>query len=271
MVNQEQTELLWNRQVASGYWRMGVSTDDGYADAQPGQFVMVHVETGLYPLLRRPFSIHRLIEKNGVVSGIEVLYRVVGLGTEILSNLRAGDRVGLLGPLGLGFRVLPGTRRIYLAAGGIGVAPMPFLLDRLKSSLDMDASRVFLGGRTQNDLLCRDLFDEMGIAVIVTTDDGSAGDQCFLTHPLEAAVRQDPPGLIVACGPMGMLSCVAGIARRCGVPCQVSLESAMACGIGACLGCAVKPAGGKQHYLHACKEGPVFDIDEIDLEHFARP
>jgi dihydroorotate dehydrogenase electron transfer subunit len=100
---------------------------------------------------------------------------------------------------------------------------------------------------------------------VPTTDDGSEGDQCLLTHPLEEAVRQRPPDLIAACGPPGMIACVGGIASRFGIPCQVSLEATMACGLGACLGCAVKPAGNEESYLHVCKDGPVFDIDAIDL------
>lgn len=264
-MKQQETDILWNRQVVPGYWRLGLFTGDGYADALPGQFVMIQESKEHFPLLRRPFSLHRLIREQGAVTGIEVLYRVVGRGTRILSELKTGDTIGLLGPLGRGFRVPESARSIDVAAGGIGVAPMVFLLDHLKARLDLSNCRVFLGGRSRNDLLCREDFEALGAPVTLTTDDGSEGDQCFLTHPLEEAVRKAPPDLIAACGPPGMLGCVAGIARGCGVPCQVSLESAMACGIGACLGCAVKPAAAEDHFLHVCKDGPVFDIDQIDI------
>lgn len=264
-MKQQDSEILWNRELTPGYWRLGLSTGEAYAGALPGQFVMVREGMGHFPLLRRPFSIHRLIREQGVVAGIEVLYRVVGQGTQILSELKTGDALGLLGPLGRGFRIPEASRRIDVAAGGIGVAPMVFLLDHLMARSDLGNCRVFLGGRSSSDLLCRKDFEAMGVPVILTTDDGSEGDQCFLTHPLEEAVRTAPPDLIVACGPMGMLGCVAGIARDHGISCQVSLESAMACGIGACLGCAVKPAAGEDHFLHVCKDGPVFDIDQIDV------
>jgi dihydroorotate dehydrogenase electron transfer subunit len=206
-----------------------------------------------------------LIEDAGSVVGIEILYRVVGQGTRLLSALKAGDAVDLLGPLGRGFRIPKTIRRIYVAAGGIGVAPLVFLMDRLKEVIDLADSRVFLGGRSRSDLLCRNAFESTGVRVVPTTDDGSEGDQCLLTHPLEEAVRQRPPDLIAACGPPGMIACVGGIASRFGIPCQVSLEATMACGLGACLGCAVKPAGNEESYLHVCKDGPVFDIDAIDL------
>lgn len=264
-MKQQVANILYNDALSPGYWRLGLATGSGYVDARPGQFVMVRLEDGDFPLLRRPFSIHRLMVEGAAANRIEVLYRVIGRGTRILSGLRPGQAVDLLGPLGRGFRIPETARRIDVAAGGIGVAPMPFLFEHLKAQLDLSACRVFLGGRTRQDLLCRDDFEAMGVRVIPTTDDGSDGDQCLLTHPLETAVRQTPPDLIAACGPMGMLACVAGIARSTGVACQVSLESAMACGIGACLGCAVQPASKNAHYLHVCKDGPVFDIDQIDI------
>jgi dihydroorotate dehydrogenase electron transfer subunit len=102
----------------------------------------------------------------------------------------------------------------------------------------------------------------MGVTVHRTTDDGSDGAQCFLTHPLEIEAQKRPPDVIYACGPMDMLSCVAGIAARLKIPCQVSIESTMACGIGACLGCAVAPRSG-EGYLHVCKDGPVFDSEQM--------
>jgi dihydroorotate dehydrogenase electron transfer subunit len=98
-----------------------------------------------------------------------------------------------------------------------------------------------------------------------TTDDGSEGAQCFLTSPLEAAVRRQPPDVIMACGPMDMLICVAGIADRLDVACQLSIESVMACGMGACLGCAVPAAGDGNVYHHVCKDGPVFDAQDLKL------
>jgi dihydroorotate dehydrogenase electron transfer subunit len=124
---------------------------------------------------------------------------------------------------------------------------------------------VFIGGRTKDDLLCRDDFVQLGLKVETTTDDGSDGDQCLVTHPLAVAVDQRRPDLIVACGPMAMLDCVIGIAEKHHIPCQVSIETMMACGMGACLGCAVEARVDQSGYLHACLDGPVFNAADLKL------
>ncbi|MEJ2039823.1 MAG: hypothetical protein P8X55_12965, partial [Desulfosarcinaceae bacterium] len=168
--------------------------------------------------------------------------------------------------LGRGFQVDSRKRRWYLAAGGIGVAPIRFLALRMHAmGLPAGGIRVFLGGQSRQDLLCREEFEALGMTVQVTTDDGSAGDQCLITDPLEAAVADAPPDMVYACGPHGMLQCVAGIVRRHNLACQVSVETMMACGIGACLGCALENPRQKDRYLHVCMNGPVFAVDDIAL------
>ena len=132
-------------------------------------------------------------------------------------------------------------------------------------SSPMPACRLFLGGRGQEDLLCVVDFERLGIPVVLTTDDGSRGDQCLVTNPLEEAIRRDPPDLVMACGPEAMLACVLGIVGAQRIACQVSIETMMACGIGACLGCAVRGRQDASRYLHACLDGPVFDAAEIEL------
>jgi dihydroorotate dehydrogenase electron transfer subunit len=107
--------------------------------------------------------------------------------------------------------------------------------------------------------LCRNDFATLGLTVHASTDDGSDGDQCLVTHPLEEAIESHSPDMIVACGPMEMLACVIGIVDKHRVPCQVSIETMMACGMGACLGCAVEGRDTSERYLHACLDGPVFD------------
>jgi dihydroorotate dehydrogenase electron transfer subunit len=227
---------------------------------------MVQVGRPPTPLLRRPFSLFGLIDAGPQSGGFELLYKVVGQGTRILSQTRAGQTVSVVGPLGRGFQVDPRKRRWFLAAGGIGVAPVRFLAVRmLAMGLPPENIHVFLGGQSRDDLLCRDEFEKMGMPVQVTTDDGSAGDQCLITDPLEQALAHDPPDLVYACGPPGMLQCVAGMVRRHRIPCQVSVESLMACGIGACLGCAVKSARSPERYLHVCMNGPVFAVEELEF------
>lgn len=267
---QEKATVLWNREIRPAYYGMGLACT-GYAAARPGQFVMLRVSAQNAPLLRRPFSIHRLIGDGPMsderqVTGIELLYKVVGLGTQLLAGAREGETLDLLGPIGNGFTLAKHHRRIYLVGGGIGVPPLVFLATVLRNSgRDMSGCRMFLGGRTQDDLLCREDFEALGVATRLTTDDGSAGDQCLVTHPLEMAVADSPPDIICACGPMPMLSCVVGISQKYKVPCQVSIESMMACGMGACLGCAVKKRQDPDRYWHVCKDGPVFDANKLIL------
>jgi dihydroorotate dehydrogenase electron transfer subunit len=258
-MHQITTQVTDHTRLSPGYGRIRLACGPEYARAEAGQFVMLGLPGG-EPLLRRPFSIHRLVERRGRAAGIELLYKIVGPATRRLAELAPGRTVSLLGPLGRGFRVPEGCRRIVLAAGGVGVAPLLFLADRLTADPPRGlALQLFLGGRSREDLLCAAEFERIGVPVKITTDDGSCGERCRVTDPLEAAVVREPPDLILACGPPGMLACTAGIARRRGVPCQVSVETMMACGMGACLGCAVTPAGRPDRYLHACIDGPVFD------------
>ena len=263
---QETARVLWNRPLGSAYFHMGIRTDEGYGASVPGQFVMLRLGHRKSPLLRRPFSIHRLVTRNGRVIGIELMYKVVGEGTKILSSCREGDRLDMLGPLGNGFSISDTHGAIFLAAGGIGIAPLLFLSDDLlKKGLDLTRTTLFLGGKSKVDLLCKEIFAEMGMTVATTTDDGSEGDQCYVTHPLETAVNRRVPDVIYACGPIAMLKCVVGIAEQYSIPCQISMETTMACGIGVCLGCAVEPSGDDRKYLHACRDGPVFHADRIAM------
>jgi dihydroorotate dehydrogenase electron transfer subunit len=262
---QETVKILWNEPVAADCFRLGMACGPGVGKARPGQFVMLGLDDRHAPLLRRPFSIHRCIFSDGALTGIEILYKVVGDGTRILAARRPGARIDLLGPLGRGFRIPAGSQRVFLAAGGIGVAPLVFLADTLVAAgADLDTSIVFLGGRSKADILCADTFRQLGYQVETTTDDGSLGNQCLVTHPLEIAARDRLPDIIFACGPMAMLACVAGIAHGLKVPCQVSVETVMACGMGACLGCAVRGRPGEDRYLHVCRDGPVFEVSALD-------
>jgi dihydroorotate dehydrogenase electron transfer subunit len=218
------------------------------------------------PLLRRPFSIHRLITTGGRTTGIEILYKVVGKGTLQLSGCSPGDIVDVLGPLGNGFTLSDQHRRIAIVAGGIGVAPMLFLALALKKrAVNQHKCTVFLGGRTMDDLLCREDFEQLKLDIHLTTDDGSEGDQCLVTHPLEMAMEQQTADVIYACGPWEMLQCVVGIAEKHSIPCQVSIETIMACGMGACLGCAVAKKGDSSKYMHVCMDGPVFNAEILKI------
>ncbi|MEW6260256.1 MAG: dihydroorotate dehydrogenase electron transfer subunit [Thermodesulfobacteriota bacterium] len=260
----EQAMVLWNLEIKSNAYKLALSCNAAYRNAVPGQFVTLHLADRCNVLLRRPFSIHRVFEFKPDQWAIEILYKVVGPFTRALTMVPEGQSVSLMGPLGNGFHVPQEASTVYLAAGGVGVAPMRFFVEdwmaRGREAMDVV---LFLGGRTREDVLCEADFRKFNVEVIVTTDDGSYGDQCLLTTPLEERVQRKRPDIILACGPKGMLACVAGIASRFGVSCQVSLETMMACGMGVCLGCALPDASTPTKMLHACMDGPVVEAERV--------
>jgi dihydroorotate dehydrogenase electron transfer subunit len=197
---------------------------------------------------------------------MQILYRAVGRMTREMASARNGDAFRMVGPLGQGFSLPEIGCRTMVVAGGMGVAPMLFLVESmLKKGGDPKRCDVFLGARSREELLCRDELADTGVGLHVTTDDGSAGEHCLITHPFQALAGVRPPDTIYACGPPAMLRCVAQAAQALKVACQVSIETVMACGIGACLGCAV--AGkSKDRYLHACADGPVFDAAALQWD-----
>lgn len=266
-MTQEPVKILWNTIECSGYYRMGIECRGTYSNAKPGQFVMIRLSDSSDPMLRRPFSIHRLIKSGSSICGIEILYKVVGKGTQQLSELKKGDGICLLGPLGNSFTIPENPGHIFIVAGGIGVAPMYFLTSFLQQKgIDLSQSMVFIGGRSKDDLLCMNDFFSVGMNTVhITTDDGSAGKKELVTAPLERAIQNRCPDVIYACGPTPMLNAVSLIAGKYNIACQISIETMMACGIGACMGCAVKGKENLSKYFHACTDGPVFDSQAVKL------
>lgn len=248
-----------NQPETPSCFRLSIACD-GFSSAQPGQFVTLHLPGTLTPLLRRPFSIHRQTASGTQITGIEILYKVVGDFTRALTKLKPGDGIDILGPLGNGFKVLPQFEKIILVGGGIGIAPLMFLAESLaKTGNDLSGSTACLGGRTAEDVLRPLVFQSVGLAVRVTTDDGSAGTQGLVTGSLENCLAEGLPDRIYACGPMPMLRAVADIANKKNLPCELSVETIMACGLGACLGCAINKNETTGKYQHVCINGPVFD------------
>jgi dihydroorotate dehydrogenase electron transfer subunit len=227
---------------------------------------MLHLVGQINPLLRRPFSIHRLISKDGTIEALEVLYKVIGKCTKKLSMLVKGDIIDIIGPLGNGFITSHNHNNIFIVAGGVGVAPMLFLASYLQKNADLSKCTVFLGGRTKHDMLCKNDFLKLGMKVLITTEDGSAGRKGLVTDILETSIKKNRPDIIYACGPPAMLKSIALISETYLIPCQISIETIMACGIGACLGCVVESKKTPEKYLHACMDGPVFDTTMLNLK-----
>jgi len=221
------------------------------AKSRPGQFVHLKPSGPSPLLLRRPFSINRIKGKN-----IYLMYRVVGRGTSLLSSLVKGAKLEVTGPLGKGFEISRRYKEHVILAGGMGLAPMQFLADRLKS-MKMD-TRLFFGCSGKNDLLpCS------APGKVIATDDGSCGYQGFVTEAFLSRLNRYTRPVVYACGPWPMLKQTARICRENNIDCQVSLEAFMACGVGACQGCVVK---GVNEYLTVCRQGPVFNSLDIDWE-----
>jgi dihydroorotate dehydrogenase electron transfer subunit len=261
---QENVKVLWNRKVAPGYMHMGLSGRTACADAQPGQFVMLRTDEAKDPLLRRPFSIHQVIEENGKRVGLELLYKVVGPVTERMARMEKDQDLDMVAPLGQGFRLPEGAKNIMIVGGGIGVAPVVFLASWLcAQGVDPARCRVLIGGRSRDDVLCADHFIGLGMTVMTATDDGSLGRTGRVTDLVAEALDKENPDVIYACGPHPMLTVLAELAQAREVTCQLSVETLMACGICACMGCAVAPKEDDGTYRHVCKNGPVFDARDL--------
>jgi len=262
--------VITNAEVSPGYFRMRLTAPFELLESRPGQFIMVKVRDAIDPLLRRPFGIFDLGCQTADYTGgsdrpyLEMLYRVVGKGTAMLSALHHGDHLDILGPLGKGFEQGAASEEKILVGGGVGLAPLYYLAKQLVRNSRV---RLFIGGRTKEDVLCVTEFERLGVETYVATDDGTLGASGLVTDVMERHLVEEKGTMqIFACGPMPMLKAVADISRRRRIPCQVSLEAFMACGMGACLGCVVK---GREHGEHrpdyrcVCKDGPVFDFREL--------
>ena len=243
-------KILSNIKVEGSYYKMTLGAPYIARHATPGQFVQARCSDGFDPLLRRPFSIHRLTSNQG----IEVLYEVIGRGTGILSGKKKGECLDVLGPLGKGF-TLPRSRAATIIAGGIGVAPLVFLAETLKKKNIKTA--VLIGAKTKSLVLCEKDFKKLGFETYIATDDGTCGSKGFVSKLFKPETGE----MVYACGPNPMLKCIASACKRKRIDCEVSLEEKMACGIGACLGCSIKVKGGRNKF--ACKDGPVFKATDL--------
>ncbi len=232
--------------------------------SRPGQFVNIKVSDNHVPLLRRPFSIHRVNHQQG---WLEILFQIIGKGTELLAEFEIGDELDLLGPLGNNF-VIPKAKdydRAILIAGGLGIAPLLFLAQELTHR--NVSTTLFYGNKSKESFCCLDDFGRLRVPYFLATEDGSMGFEgkvidLFLTKQND--FEKTHP-IIYACGPNLMLQKIKDIAEQLKLTCQVSLETMMACGFGVCLGCVVNSTSPIDPYKYVCKDGPVFYSNEIDL------
>ncbi len=233
--------------LQEGYFRIGLATAwEGFV---PGQFGMLEVPRQDGVLLRRPFSFAR---QTGKVT--EILYKVVGRGTDALSKVGVGQKLRLLGPLGKGFTDVTGDGDRVGVAGGYGIAP--FLEQAVQLRKQGKDLKLFYGARSKKDLLYIQEFKDLKVKLFLTTEDGSEGERGRITELLAKVYAQTKPAVVWSCGPLGLLHAVQTWASPRGIPCQLSVEETMGCGTGVCLGCVVQDQHGK--FRRACIEGPVF-------------
>jgi dihydroorotate dehydrogenase electron transfer subunit len=264
MIFLTKAKLIKNIEVIQKYYKILLYCPRIAKIAKPGQFVEIKASDNYEPLLRRPFSIHRVKGNN-----IEINYEVLGKGTDILSQRKPGEYLDVIGPLGNGFDYrLPITdyRLPILVAGGMGVAPLVFLAEKLAELRTPNyelRTMILIGAKTKNQILCEKEFKKLGCTLKFSTDDGSRGFKGKVTDLLKDILRLTINGkrlTIYACGPKPMLEEISRISCKHNIRAQISLEEHMACGTGICFGCAVKTKYG---YKRVCKEGPVFNADEI--------
>jgi dihydroorotate dehydrogenase electron transfer subunit len=259
MPTTELARVIDNKQVAKEHFKLTFASDYISSHADPGQFVHIRCTEGTEPLLRRPFSIHRINKEHGTR---EIIYRLIGIGTHILSNLQLGAYIDVMGPLGTGFVIESSADVALFAGGGCGIAPL-FQAAAQAKKMGIKAVYAIIGASHRDLVLCEQDFKGLGVETVVTTDDGSHGRKGVASDILLELLSSHLTSLtshLYSCGPRPMLKAVSEISQQFKVPCQLSLEEWMACGIGACKGCAVKTTKG---YKMVCKDGPVFDSKEI--------
>jgi dihydroorotate dehydrogenase electron transfer subunit len=260
------TLLLANSEIVPGVFLASFEAAGLAAEARPGQFVMLSIPELKDPLLPRPFAVFDVREGR-----VEILYRRVGKGTGLLSRMRKGDGVRVLGPLGNGFSLPDPAVRAVAVAGGIGLASLHFLLVRLLARQETVTTLLY-GVRSAQELIPLDSLERKGLAVRVATEDGRQGVKGRVTRLLsdQRELLSAEGAELFVCGPLAMLRAVAEETKGPGVRGQYALESRMACGYGVCQGCVFpfrdRDVPGKVRYGKVCSEGPVFPGEEICWE-----
>ncbi len=255
-----EARVIRNTRLSPDYNVLALAAPEIGAVAAPGQFVMVRPGRGLDPLLRRPFSVFEILRDGGRVTGITILSKRIGVTTRMLYDAEPGDTISCLGPLGRPFEVVDPPEQAWMVAGGVGLAPFATLTEALRER--GTPATLFYGARSGAELFHLDWFRERGVRLVLTTEDGSAGETGRVTVPLarELTAAGDAPVMVYACGPEPMLEAVAHAAGAHGKPSQVSVERTMGCGMGGCYSCVipVRDAAGAPHYVRSCIGGPVF-------------
>jgi dihydroorotate dehydrogenase electron transfer subunit len=263
-------EVTSNQPLSADYNVVALAAPAIAAASAPGQFVMVKAGPGHDPLLRRPFSVFEVLrDASGAPKGISILNKRIGVATAWLHAARPGQRLACLGPLGRPFTSVEPPTDAWMVAGGVGLAPFATLAQSLGAR--GVRSLLFYGARRATELFYLDFFRGLGVDLVITTEDGTAGETGRVIAPLERALASRAAGapvMIYACGPEGMLAAAAKTAMKYNRSCQVSVERVMGCGLGGCYSCVVpmRDELGAIHHVRSCIAGPVLAGEKIVWE-----
>lgn len=261
--------VVGQERIAPGCWKLTLAAPLRRR-VEAGQFAHVRVDEDAWdPLLRRPFSFWDVRPQKGAWTNVDLVYHVVGKGTEILSRKRPLETVGFLGPVGRGFTPDP-KRDVYVfVAGGVGIVPFYHFAKQIRESGRKVRILLLFGARNESMLYGIGEFPELDVEVHAATDDGSAGMRGLVTELLERRLGRLPRSRvrIYTCGPDRMMDRVVRIARERKLPCEVSMERRMGCALGACGACVTKVVDGDDwRYSRICWEGPAYDADRLVLD-----
>ena len=256
-------ELVEKKQIKPDVFQFSIKAPEIVKTAKPGNFIEIRITEGTDPFLRRPISIYQVLPEKGIV---EFIFQVKGKGTEKLSQKQVGDKIDVLGPLGFGTFKTEGKQKIAIIGGGIGIFPLYELAKQAKA--EGKEVYAYLGFRSKDFVMLEEEFKQVSTELTITTDDGSYQKEGFAIHYLEQELASKGIQAIYACGPLPMLKAIQKLTKEKSIDSQISLEERMGCGIGACLGCAVKTAKSPKEapeYWHVCKAGPVFKAEDVEI------
>ena len=263
MPKQVFAKLVKKEKLLDGLYKFSLEAKEIVEIAKPGNFIEIRINENLDPFLRRPISIYNIEKEKGI---IEIIFQVKGKGTELLSKKQEGDFIDIIGPLGNGVFKFEKHKNIAVIGGGIGIFPLYELTKEAKElNLNID---TYIGFRNKELVVLEKKFENTSNNLTITTDDGSYKNKGFAIDYLKENLKTKKVDCIYTCGPLPMIKAVKAFAEENNIECQISLEEKMGCGLGVCLGCAVKTAKSSKEdpqYVHVCKDGPVFESKSVEI------
>ena len=251
----EDSIIIDNIQISDDKYLLRVKSKESYKHSKAGQFFMLKSST----FLRRPISLHYIDDDI-----LEFYYQVKGEGTQYLSKLNKDDILNIQGPLGNGFNTEIENKKILIVAGGMGIAPIKLLIEKL---INNNSITLIMGGADKSAVTIMDRFNTDNIDLYITTDDGSVGDKCNTVDKTKELLKEKTFDIIYTCGPTVMMRALIKTAEENNIPCYASLEERMACGVNACLGCNVEIKDASSGYIlkKVCHDGPVFNAELLNI------